>query len=62
MNTKYRIVEIHKDDAFYEDREEIVGKIGWFNQDENQEGVPDGFLAGEFEDDYYFMAVKVELV
>ena len=71
----YKIVEIHKADAFYDDRKQIIGLVGNFEKSKWQTGVPEGFVAGDFVsskkinsyskecyDELSFFAVKVEEV
>ena len=68
----YKIIGVHKKDAFYQDRKSIIGLIGTFEKDRCQFRVPKGFLAGSFyvsdgiypnsDNKIYFCAVKVEEV
>ena len=63
----YKIIGVHKKDAFYQDRKSIIGLIGTFEKDRCQFRVPKGFLAGSFyvpnsDNKIYFYAVKVEEV
>jgi hypothetical protein len=64
---KYKIVEVHKDDAFYVYFEPVIGKIGVFYEDEGEENIFEGFQTGTFHadgdawnDPYYFLGVKLE--
>jgi hypothetical protein len=70
----YKIVKIHKADAFYSDRKEIIGLVGRFEKSKWQAGIPEGFVAGNFYapnetvvngdsfSEVYFYAVKVKEV
>jgi len=70
----YKIVEIHRADAFYDDRKQIIGLVGNFEKSKWQTGVPEGFVAGGFYapngttvygcdfSEIYFYAVKLKEV
>jgi len=66
-----KILEIHKKDAYFQDREALIGATGEFNSHPT-EGEAFGWLAGAFTSeeriilsaftshDFFFLAVKVE--
>lgn len=69
METKYRIVSIHKEDAYYQDRETLIGQeivlsVIRFNTKKGYIGAEGQFidqkLRNRFKGGIYFYAVKLE--